>query len=589
MPPQRMTAHDFAAWVKKQDPSLASYPDEALVAGILARRPDLKSMIISEPPKEKGMPLAPDAWGRMKQAYEGTLPLLDENMATLQGVGNVVRGTKEAVTGIPEFIKSLVGTAGRAWNDPKAEVGDIALPDPGLELLPSGIRDIRSDPDYYLSKAGPVAGQFAGQAITAAGAEGARLGYQKMTEPFSPEEAARRLTDAINPPAKQMPGFQVELARHLDKIVEFAERRGLKLNSIDNLAKAIQGGGQELKNYWYEKVLGPVKGNKVLTSGIPGYSGSGEGAEATLEQLDRRLSDINNELAPKYGKEGLAAQQAVKTEAQLNAEAAGIRKVLYPKLSELTGIPAEQLASTRQAMGSMRKLGDQTQLSASTARRKLNTAKNAPKTFNPLDRGGKNFVLDEILKRDPLKAAGRTIEETLGRTNVPKYQSPAVKPASTPQSVRPTPVTGESKPIGSAQTPSAEDIAGHQQNLQDRISKVLASRGQTVRKPIWEMGEDELEQLRRGGGRPGTVSPLEQMKVAQDKVNSLRMQIARNPGDYNAVSQLQKAEGDLETLQNSLMSKAAPGGPRTVSSEGGGGSNYSAEQLAEFKKKWGIK
>src|SRR5207302_3679235 len=141
----------------------------------------------------------------------------------------------------------------------------------------------------YLKAAGETASQGAGQAITALAAEGAGRGYRKLTESYSPEEAARRLTDAINPPAKQMPGFQAELAKHLDKIVEFAERRGLKLNSIDNLAKAIQGGGSELKNYWYEKVLGPVKDNKVLTSGIPGYAGSGEGAEATLEQLDRRL------------------------------------------------------------------------------------------------------------------------------------------------------------------------------------------------------------------------------------------------------------------------------------------------------------
>jgi hypothetical protein len=592
MPPQKMTAKDFAAWVKKQDPSLAAYPDEALVAGILARRPDLKAMIIQEPPKEKGMPLAPDAWGRMKQAYEGNLPLLDENMATLQGAMNVVRGTKEAVTGIPDFIKSLVTTAGRAWNDPKADMGDVFLPkQEDMEQIRPALRDINQSPDptgTYLKAAGETASQGAGQAITAIGLEGAGRGYKKLTETYSPEEAARRLTDVINPPAKQIPTFQAELARHLDKIMEFAKRRGLKLNSIDNLAKAIQGGGLELKNYWYDKVLGPVGKTKVLTSGIPGYTGAGEGAEATLEQLDRRLSDINNELAPKYGKEGLAAQQAVKTEAELNAEAAGIRKVLYPKISELTGIPLDQVASTRQAMGSMRKLGDQAQLSASTMRRKINTAKSSPRTFNPFDRGGRKFIADEVLRQDPIKAAGKTIEETLGRTNVPKYQSPAVKPTSKPSSVRPAPVTGESKPIGSVATPSAEDIAGHQQNLQDRISKVIASRGQIVRKPIWEMGEDELEQLRRGGGRPGTVSPLEQMKMAQDKVNSIRLQVARNPGDYNAVSQLQKAEGELETLQNSMMSKAAPGGPKTVSREGGGGSNYTAEQLAEFKKKWGI-
>lgn len=122
-----------------------------------------------------GMPLAPDAWGRLKQAYEGTLPILDYDMATLAGVGSIARDTVGAVKGGWNLLK----TAGRAWDDPKADVGDVVLPDPHVEQVRGAVRDINASPDptgTYLKVAGDTASQGAGAAITALATEGAARG-----------------------------------------------------------------------------------------------------------------------------------------------------------------------------------------------------------------------------------------------------------------------------------------------------------------------------------------------------------------------------------------------------------------------------
>jgi hypothetical protein len=129
----------------------------------------------------QGMPLAPDAWGRAKQAYEGTLPLLDENMATLAGVGSIARGVTGAVKGGYNTLK----TAMQAWNDPKAEVGDTILPQPQVGQVRGAIRDINASPDpagSYLNAAGETAGQGAGAALTALGTEGAMRGSPRLAE-----------------------------------------------------------------------------------------------------------------------------------------------------------------------------------------------------------------------------------------------------------------------------------------------------------------------------------------------------------------------------------------------------------------------
>lgn len=559
--PGKMSAHDFAAYIKKQMPEFANYPDDELVKGILARRPDLRSRIIMEPPPPKGMPLADSAWGRMKQAYEGTLPILDYDQATLSGVGSVARGTVDAVKGLAgmlkppsqeevmESIKTFpegfpITILARRMMQPAEDVAKMA------PQVPGAIHDINASPDplgTYARAAQDTAGQGAGQAITALAAEGARAGISKLREPLTPEQAARRITDAVNPVAKTIPGYQEALTKHLNKIMEFADRRGLKINSLESLTKAMQGSGLELKNYWYDKILGPVKANKVQISGIPGYAGKADGAVATLGDLDARLSQINAELNPKFAKEGVAAQAAVKSAADLNAEAAAIRKVLYPELSKVTGISAEELSNTRQAFGSLRDLGDKTQLAASKARYATNYSKNAPKSFNPFSKT-KEFVADEALRAMRGDISGKSISKTVQRTKVPKYEYPSVK--NSPTTTAPV-----------------------------------------RRTPMWQMGEDELEMLRRRG--PGGEPPKPTVFEQAEKVSNLKFQIERAQASgtqpYGLISQLRQLEEDLANSTKEAWGKqysespAQPGQGKTA-----GGANYTAEQLAELKKKWGI-
>jgi hypothetical protein len=410
----------------------------------------------------------------------------------------------------------------------------------------------------------------------------------KKAAAMSSKSAAKMLTDAVNPAAEQLPRFEKAIGEHLDKIITFAASKGIKLDSLENLAEAMKEASTSIRSHYYDKLLGPFKDAPADLSAIKGYAGeTSSPSTASLGQLDARLSQINAELSPKYGKASeIAARSAVKSSAELNAEASSIRKVLYGRLGELSGIGAEAVAKTRSAFGSLEKLAETTTESASTARVAANKAAREPMTLNPLS-NTKQFVADKALAKLQGNPVAKAVRSAMSRAEVKPYALPEPNPAAMAAATRSAPIQGASRAIGTVGTPTAEEIAAQGQKLQNRVSQVLKSRGKIIRKPIWEMSEDELEQLRRGAGRPGTLSPLERMKVATDKVNSLKMQIARNPGDYNAVSQLRQAEDELGTLQKSAWPQGYQAPPKA-----GGGANYSAEDLAKLKKNapksWGL-
>jgi hypothetical protein len=115
--------------------------------------------------------------------------------------------------------------------------------------------------------------------------------------------------------------------------------------------------------------------------------------------------------------------------------------------------------------------------------------------------------------------------------------------------------------------------------------------GQLVRS-ITEAGkrgaeETELDMATRRGG--GGVSPADRLRMATDRVNSIKMHLARNPGDYNAVSQLRVAEDAMVEASKGMWPEQYKQAPQTPSRQGGGGANYTADQLTELKKKYGIK
>ena len=132
-------------------------------------------------PQPQGMPLAPTLWGQAKQAYEGTLPILDYTRANQAALGSLARGV---VGGVKSGYNTL-REALRAWNDPQAEVGDTVLPRPQVEQVPGAIRDINASADplgTYAKAAQETASQGAGAALTALGTEGLSRGVSAVSD-----------------------------------------------------------------------------------------------------------------------------------------------------------------------------------------------------------------------------------------------------------------------------------------------------------------------------------------------------------------------------------------------------------------------
>ncbi len=85
---------------------------------------------------------------------------------------------------------------------------------------------------------------------------------------------------------------------------------------------------------------------------------------------------------------------------------------------------------------------------------------------------------------------------------------------------------------------------------------------------------------------PG-VPVWEQSMILQERLNSLRLQLkqqlaSKDPDYWNTRNKLQDVEAQYKSLFGSGPSS------QTMTSGGGGGANYTADQLAEFKRKHGI-
>jgi hypothetical protein len=217
--------------------------------------------------------------------------------------------------------------------------------------------------------------------------------------------------------------------------------------------------GDSIRSHYYEKILKPVQDLPVDLSAIKGYAGeTSSPSTASLKQLDARLSQINAELSPKFAKGGMAAQAAVKSAGDLNAEASAIRSVLYPRLGQASGIAPETIAQTRAAFGSLDNLAEQTRMSADAARHTANATKNAPITVNPFSGSqGKQFVADKAINAARGNPVQKAIRQAMSKANVPRYALPEPNPVATRAALRTPPVRGVSRAAGEVIEPSAAE------------------------------------------------------------------------------------------------------------------------------------
>ncbi len=384
--------------------------------------------------------------------------------------------SRSGMAGIEDELENLrTRLSARAQRGAGQGAGDFIM------SLPLGLlRVAKSAPDVLQGKFWQGTKDLVGgglQALTEPLAFIAPESAAKTEASVGLENAAKVITDAVNPLPKQMGPFQKALSQHLDKILTYAASKGINIDSIEGLGQAAKGAGDWIRSHYYENILGPVKDVPMDISGIKGYSGAtASPSTASLGQLDARLSEINAELNPKFAKGGIAAQAAVKSAGDLNAEASSIRQILYKRLGEATGIDPQVIAQTRGAFGSLDNLAEQTNSAASKGRFAANKTAAEPITVNPFGGSkGKQFVLDKAVNAVRGNPTENSIRNAVRKADVPRYQLPEPSPTAVRATLKPS---GPARPRswwnipegGGGGTPPVEPSEAERAAVSGRVS-----------------------------------------------------------------------------------------------------------------------
>jgi len=110
-----------------------------------------------------------------------------------------------------------------------------------------------------------------------------------------------------------------------------------------------------------------------------------------------------------------------------------------------------------------------------------------------------------------------------------------------------------------------------------------------LRGPIAAAESFEDMMTRRGPGEP----PPDALNQQRGLVDNLRMRYERqkasgDPGMWATASKLRDASDALKQAELKQWGPKYQESPKTLGKEGGAGANFSADELATFKKKWGI-
>jgi hypothetical protein len=319
-----------------------------------------------------------------------------------------VRGTNEIVKGIGE-----AGALPSAVFNPAT----IGISAPGAVVqhgVQKGLENLGADKDWA-ELGGNIAGIGTGVKII--------KGLQPKVL-ISNTEAASKIRDAVNPPPKNAPNFEKNVAKNLDVARDAAKRSGFEIHDRPTLAEAFKTAGDETRATYYDKMLGPVKDVEVPVTGARGYGGTYDGAispssnpnaltaVAKLSQLDARLSEINAQLRSAYEKGGKAAQAAVKSKGDLTAEAAWIRSTLDNEIGQRIGIDPEVVANTRARFGQLSDLADKVTQSMSKSRYAANAAKQGEQLPHSVSELGIRFA-NRATRWALGHPADRAIEKTI--------------------------------------------------------------------------------------------------------------------------------------------------------------------------------
>lgn len=349
--------------------------------------------------------------------------------------GNIARGAHRIISGalnVPAPLLPIVGAAA-----PVPTVVGLATGALGQKAGKAGSKALGASEDQS-DLIGDITGLVGGYGGSKIGAKIPGIVSDAIApKPLPPPEAARGVTQAINPPAEQWNSHIAATEAEAGNIKAFAQRNNLPLKTQLDWAKASRGAAQEAQQLYQQKILGPMQDQPVSVAGT-GYRGTtvGEGQNAKLGDINARITTINDELRNAYVKrqEG-QTRTAIASDADLAAERSALTDILHNELSRRTGVPAENIAALRQRFGRQYSLADQTLAKVNQRQSGISNANEGANT--PTSKTG--FVSELINKArgGPEAISNRAFRKALGKTgNIQATDLPEVNPPATPNNPR---------------------------------------------------------------------------------------------------------------------------------------------------------
>lgn len=316
-----------------------------------------------------------------KGTTASALPAAAANNLVYPGVGTAAQGVKDIAQGnvargahgiLSGGFDALSTATPMALESAPAAVAKALAAGYAGNKAGSGVASILGATPDQQALAGDVTGAVAG-------------GLAAKTEfksPIPKEVTVRRLTEAFNPDPVDAPKFKQDLATHLDDVVQHAQQNGLPLASASDFAQATKSTGQVAHDFYYNNMLKPIENVSVQ---IPRNSQAGRisgeyNREASLGEINNRLTEINSTLYPKYAKGGVAGSAAVGSEqaAALRVEGAQLRDILNNEMAKRLDLRPSQIAAVRSKMGTLRQMGEDLQFYSDSSSNRVNKVANEP-------------------------------------------------------------------------------------------------------------------------------------------------------------------------------------------------------------------
>lgn len=168
---------------------------------------------------------------------------------------------------------------------------------------------------------------------------------------LSPSEAgASALGKALAVDKPQMGQFRAAAEPEAINVLNYSKLNDLPIKGTADFVKAARAAANNVQDFYSKNMLEPaVKSGKVSVRGIPTELGEGEGQYTSLRDIDKRLTQINDELRKPVADR--AGGKRVPTDPNLQAEHDALANVLYENVAKAVGSTPEEVKAMRQRYG----------------------------------------------------------------------------------------------------------------------------------------------------------------------------------------------------------------------------------------------